>query len=248
MLLAPSYAHADINCLQECPIGSPAHNTLLSRPTHTLSNNPETKFSDWVAYRVNPKNFGRGQRRNWQRDPDLAEDSTLAPADYKGIGTNLRADRGHQAPLASFSANAEWYKTNYLSNITPQYKQLNRGPWKHLEDAERKFAMNNKKIALYVVTGPLYERHMPPLPNAKKPHRVPSGYWKFIGFQEGTQVSWASFVFDQRTKSSGRYCDHLESLKSLEQRAGLSVLSVDVPDHMRRLPSTTDLAKGLGCK
>ena len=38
-------------CLAGCPDGSPASNELVIREICVLSNNPETKFADWVAYR-----------------------------------------------------------------------------------------------------------------------------------------------------------------------------------------------------
>ncbi len=38
------------HCLASCPNGAPATNTLLIREIYALSNNPETKFADWVAY------------------------------------------------------------------------------------------------------------------------------------------------------------------------------------------------------
>ena len=44
---------------------------------------------------------------------------------------------------------------NYLSNITPQHKNLNQGPWKKLEDAVR--ASVKYRESLFVITEPIYE-------------------------------------------------------------------------------------------
>jgi endonuclease G len=45
-----------------CPIGCPSfdinNNDVAFNHTYALSNNPTTKFADWVAYEVNVLNFG----------------------------------------------------------------------------------------------------------------------------------------------------------------------------------------------
>jgi endonuclease G len=70
---------------------------------YTFSNNPETKFADWVAYTVDPDLIGGPDRpRNWKADPDLEDAVTLEPDDYDNI-SDLGMDRGYQAPLEAFS-------------------------------------------------------------------------------------------------------------------------------------------------
>ena len=56
------------------------------------------------------------------------------------------------------------------------------------------------------------------LPGADEMHRVPSGYWKVISTPDG-RVS--SFIFDQRTPRSARYCDMRVPLEQVELRARL---------------------------
>ena len=91
-----------------CPLGCPSNpsgNDLLFGHVYALSNNPTTKFADWVAYEVDVLNFGDSPGRKWRADPLLDDSETLEAADYKGANrSNLQADRGHQAPLASFAA------------------------------------------------------------------------------------------------------------------------------------------------
>jgi hypothetical protein len=45
-----------------CPIGCPSfdinNNDVAFNHTYALSNNPTTKFADWIAYEVNVLNFG----------------------------------------------------------------------------------------------------------------------------------------------------------------------------------------------
>jgi len=109
------------------PVGTPETNDLIIRDIYALSSNDETKFVDWVAYRLDKETvLGNAQtKRIWKKDPWLDDAETLEPPDYKSAHQILQTDRGHQAPLASFKGSKYWAETNYLSNITPQKSHLN---------------------------------------------------------------------------------------------------------------------------
>jgi endonuclease G, mitochondrial len=70
---------------------------------------------------------------------------------------------------------------------------------------------------LYVLTGPLYERLMKPLPALASRHRVPSGYWKIVA--QGTRIS--AFIFDQATPRSADPCEMRVPLEEVILRARL---------------------------
>jgi endonuclease G len=176
-------------------------------------------MADWVAYRIRPDTIGRSEARRWAADPWLAPDETLEPADYTGAPQALRIDRGHQAPLASFSGTPHAADTNYLSNITPQRSDLNQASWMFLESAERNLAIRSTR-AVYVLTGPLFERVMPGLPRADEPHRVPSGYWKVVATEDG-RVS--AFIFEQETPRAASFCAMRVPLEDVERRARLEI-------------------------
>ena len=241
--------HSDL-CLYGCPSGSPPTNDLIIRDVYILSSNDMTKFADWVAYRVTKDTIGTTKRRVWRADPWLADDETLEPNDYDGANSTLKTDRGHQAPLASFTGTADWEVTNYLSNITPQKSDLNRGAWVKLETAVRTLAKDSTTGMVYVMTGPLFEREMPPMPSADESHRVPSGYWKIISMQREGHIKVASFVFDQETERRAEFCDEkfVSQVRTIESKAGLdffSELRKEEQDELERKPST--LLPDLGC-
>ena len=75
------------------------------------------------------------------------------PSDYTDTNAELGTERGHQAPLASFTGTAHWKDTNYLSNITPQKAALNGGAWGLLEQRVRNLAQDPSVTAVYVMTG-----------------------------------------------------------------------------------------------
>jgi endonuclease G, mitochondrial len=210
-----------------CPIGTPSTNNLIIREIYALSSNDETKFADWVAYRLDKDTVTSTikQARKWKADPLIENLETLEPADYKDANRVLKTDRGHQAPLASFKGTNSWKDTNYLSNITPQKANLNQGVWKKLEGKVRKLVKAENIV--YVMTGTLYERDMPPLPMADEPHIIPSGYWKIIIVPGETidSIKIGSFIFEQDTPRSDSIVDHLVTINEIEERSGLDFLS-----------------------
>jgi endonuclease G, mitochondrial len=225
------------HCHGTCPVGAPENAVLIVREIYTLSADPLTKMAVWVAYRITPETIGPSQSRNWSADPWLRDEETLEPEDYDGANAGLGVDRGHQTPLAAFSGTTFWPQTNYLSNITPQASALNQAPWQRLEARETAFA-KAENSALYVLTGPLFERLMPPLPKANERHRVPSGYWKVIIAPDGRM---STFLFDQTTPRSADYCDMRRDLDEIELRARLQLVA---PDDRKGLSLDTEL----GCE
>lgn len=225
------------HCLLGCPLGAPATNDVVVREIYTLSSNDLTRLADWVAYRITPQTIGPSGHRNWQTDPWLGPDETLTESDYEDASETLHVDRGHQAPLAAFSGSDFAYETNILSNITPQASALNQGPWQRLEGRERSLSQATN-TAVYVYTGPLFERLMRALPNASGMHRVPSGYWKVVATADGRMTA---FIFDQNTPRADDYCDHRVSLMDVELRSRLRLFP------MRGAIPFTSLDADLGC-
>lgn len=224
------------HCLHGCPVGAPATNDLVVREIYTLSSNDLTKLADWVAYRVTKESVGQSGDREWRADPWLAADETLRPGDYDAASDTLHVDRGHQAPLASFSGTPSAADTNVLSNITPQSSALNQGPWVRLEDEERDLAQR-LAMPVYVLTGPLFERMMRPLPGTAAIHRVPSGYWKVVALADGRVTA---FVFDQTDPRRKDHCSARVTLQHVQLRARLFIF----PD---AVVTPVSLDSELGC-
>jgi endonuclease G, mitochondrial len=229
LLLSPSVtAQQEIYCkhfFYGYPLGTPKTNDLIIRDIYALSSNDSTKFADWVAYRLDKKTVTGTSKtsRQWKADPWLEDNETLEPDDYKDATEKLKVDRGHQAPLASFKGTDDWAESNYLSNITPQKSDLNRGPWKELEEKERKLLDSFEVI--YVMTGPLYERNMGKLPGADESHVIPSGYWKIIIVpMKKKEFNVAAFVFDQNTSINDKIINHAVNINEIEKRSHLNFL------------------------
>lgn len=228
------------HCMGACPRGAGTlANQVIVRPAYTLSNNPVTKFADWIAYAVRAENFGPSRSRTWRADPDLPESATLEPEDYRDAAATLKTDRGHQVPLASVAGMASWETANFLSNITPQAADLNQGPWVRLETAVRALARSTGGT-VHVVTGLLYERPMPSLPRADEPHVVPSGYFKIVAIGRGRSV--VAFVMDQALDRSADFCATRVGMYEVEARTRL----IFFPGR-EALGDPEEVTAGLGC-
>lgn len=220
-----------------CPLGCPSldieNNDVVFNHTYALSNNPTTKFADWVAYEVNVLNFGDSPGRKWGNDSLIDDDESLEEPDYKSAFKELKTDRGHQAPLASFAGHKYWSELNYLSNITPQKSDLNQGSWVALESAIRDAV--GFRNSLYVITGTLYSENEKPLPQADETHKVPSAYFKVIYDSKGNA---ASFIFDQDLPKNAKYC---------EQQISNQNMNKAIPYSMPNFTDSTQILKRLGC-
>lgn len=205
------------------PQGMPASNDLIIRNSYALSSNDTTKFADWVAYRLTPGDvYGTlDLDRNWRPDPSLDDDETLEPRpdDYKGAFSEpLKYERGHLAPLASFKGSRHASEVNYYSNITPQAKALNGGPWKRLETRVREYVLQGNVV--WVTTGPLFEENIGTLPNEDEDGQVliPSSFWKIVF--DGDRV--AGFIMHQRSGSGDSLSSKVKTVEEIEERSGLS--------------------------
>jgi len=225
------------HCYASCPSGAPDYDDIVVREIYTLASNDLTKLADWVAYRITPSTISGTQDRVWKTDPWLSDSETLEPGDYDGANGALETDRGHQAPLASFTGTVFWSDTNILSNITPQKSDLNQGAWVRLENKEREI-VQAEQTALYVLTGPLFELMEPPLPGADERHRVPSAYWKVLVTQDGRATA---FIMPQNTPRDADICALRVTINEVELRSRLFLY----PD--RDIAQFGSLDAELGC-
>lgn len=240
--------HSPAHCLYGCPEGGPDTNDLVIREIYVLSSNDKTKFADWVAYRVTSDTIGRTKQRQWQKDPLLADNETLSPTDYDGANEKLGVDRGHQSTLTSFTGTQHWKDTNILSNITPQKSELNQGPWERLERATHKIVEDGLADEVYVMTGPLYQRAMPSLPKAKRPHVVPSGYWKVISVLRGDVIFTVAFIMDQNAARGDNYCGFVKTTKEIQSASSLRFFhGLDAAPKVKIVENSPGMLRDIGC-
>lgn len=89
-------------------------------------------------------------KSQFEADPELGS-SGVKGTDYRGSGF----DRGHMKPAADSPDQAAMDESHLMSNMAPQYPNVNQQSWATLEDAVRDLVSTTGGKA-YVMTGNLY--------------------------------------------------------------------------------------------
>lgn len=130
----------------------------------------------WVQYIMTADEVSRRAAKrgdDFRPDPEVPTGSAT-PQDYTRSGY----DRGHLAPAADMSFSVKTMSESFfMSNMSPQAPQFNRGIWSKLEKQVRHFATKEKRIV--VVTGPILPAEKTITIGANKV-TVPKYYYKVI--------------------------------------------------------------------
>lgn len=115
-----------------------------------VSFNSDWHTPNWVAWELLASEVGgeHGRSNRFVADPGVAASANTD--DYRNSGF----DRGHMAPAGDMKWSREAMdETFYMTNICPQVKSLNTGPWKKLEEKCRQWALRDS--AIVVICGPI---------------------------------------------------------------------------------------------
>lgn len=208
-----------------------ADDELVRHDGYTLRYDTDLKNPVWVAYPLLAYEItGDADRDNERFVPDPAVDGgTALPTDYTKSGY----DRGHQAPAGDFKFSQQLTKQSFfMSNISPQAPQFNRGIWKSLEEQIRAWALRDG--GLYVVTGPVLRAGLPTIGRTNDV-AVPDSFFKVVLYcRKGASPEIRMIGFLLKNEPSS------ESLKSfvvpvstIEQATGLDFFD-KVPDDLER--------------
>lgn len=110
----------------------------------------------------------------FRTDLRLPIDKNPACDDYKGSGF----DRGHMVPRSDMNRSlVAIVNTFFLTNMTPQYPNVNQGVWARLEDWARAWAKVSGWV--HIISGSVFDDnddetpHQRPRP--RRPRRAPTG-------------------------------------------------------------------------
>ncbi|MBD2074225.1 DNA/RNA non-specific endonuclease [Phormidium sp. FACHB-592] len=148
-------------------------NYLMVKPEYTLSYNNSKRIPNWVSWQLNESWLGTVRRSNDFRPDDQlpAEWYRVLPTDYNGSGF----DRGHLAPSGDRTNTPDANSATFLmTNILPQSKANNQGPWQQLESDCRSLVRQGKE--LYIVAGGYGKKRV----LTKGSIVVPAYTWKVI--------------------------------------------------------------------
>jgi endonuclease G len=125
---------------------------IVNHKAYTLSYNENCEQANWVYY-VNTIDHIRND--SLERDGAFRMDKAITTKsasnrDYSKSGF----DKGHMAPAADMLFDHDVvYEANFMSNVSPQYPGLNRGPWLQLESRVREFSWFQDSV--HVLVGPI---------------------------------------------------------------------------------------------
>jgi len=123
-------------------------NYLVVKNGYVMSYNGNDARANWVGWTLSFADLGDAERSNrFKEDRSLPNYFKKADSDdYKQSGY----DRGHLCNSEDRSSSNYLNEETFLmSNMLPQTPQLNRGPWKRLEEYCRKLAKRGQKLTIY---------------------------------------------------------------------------------------------------
>lgn len=171
----------------------------LKHKFYSLSYCTKNKNAEWVAYeltswKVNAEKAERA--RGFKEDPLLEE--TASDQDYRNSGY----DRGHLLPAEDMDFSVEGMEeTFFLTNISPQEPDFNRGVWKKLENHVRKWAVANNHI--YIITGPILRKRLPKDATIGDGVEVPREFYKVILDYTNPEKKGIAFIMNNERSDEG---------------------------------------------
>lgn len=189
-------------------------NQILAYTQFTLSYNDEHEQADWVAYELTAEEV---EKKIDRCDCFAADKNVSAGTATKNDYTSTGFDKGHLCPAAdnnmSEQANRESF---FMSNMSPQLPQFNRGVWASLEHWVREQAKEHKKI--YVVTGPVFVNNLGVI--SSKKITIPGYFYKTVLRFDGTTAKTIAFLLPQ-VGAVGNIEDYVVAVNTIETLTGL---------------------------
>lgn len=145
------------------------------------------------------------------------------PSDYTRSGY----DRGHIAPAGDMTWSTNAMKNAYfMTNMSPQVPDFNRGIWKDLESKVRDFAVAEGSI--YVYTGPIFTtNNCRTVIGRSCSIEVPEAYYKVI-LSEKEPRTMIGFIL-RNEGSTNSLPSFIVTVDEVERRTGLDFFS-ELPD------------------
>lgn len=190
---------------------------LLERYCYSVSYNKFTRQPNWVMWQLIGEHVMKRKDGVWneyREDSDLPSEIRSTLDDYASSGY----DRGHMCPGGDCNWDDEGRdETFLLSNMCPQNSNLNRGDWKEIEIACRKWAKQYENI--YIVCGPIFFKSQ----EHEKigPHKipVPEAFFKVILCVESSNPKGIGFIC-RNTDGNRKKDFYVNSIRQVERVIG----------------------------
>ena len=192
------------------------NNQIIKHLGYTVSYNNDTRNPDWVGYELTDEEVqGTVERgEGFCADP-MVRGPQACDDDYKNSGW----DRGHHAPAADMKWSKQAMEESfYLSNVSPQNKNLNRGVWKKLEELCRDKAELYGRLV--IISGPVFTSQKPRTIGDNKV-RIPDAFFKVMLSDYNGKMRAIGFYFENKAgkkklKEYAKTIDEIEVITSLD--------------------------------
>ncbi|MNL03106.1 Nuclease precursor [compost metagenome] len=201
---------------------------ILDHGFFQISYSEKNRLPNWVSYHLradNLKNKVAKRRNRFFADPQLLQikKAFASPDDFDGD----TYDRGHMAPSDDFVWDQKANDATFvMTNMAPQERALNRGSWKKLELAVRKWACTEGELR--VVTGPILSGTMLRM-SSQVP--VPQKFFKVI-LDETPPRKAIGFIYKQEDGKASMAAQAM-NLATIEKQTGYKFF-VDLPQDERK--------------
>lgn len=199
--------------------GVPAADCVVDRTGYALGYSEEHEQAAWVMYRMTYEEVltrAAARTNDFKEDPNIVSFSAL-PSDYSRSGY----DRGHLAPAEDMKfSEATMRDSFYMSNMSPQKPEFNRGIWKKLEKEVRRFAYNEGSV--FVITGPILEEGLEKIGWANHVS-VPRRFYKIV-YDETPPRKMIAFILPNEG-SSKPLSAFVTTVDEVERLTGLDFFS-----------------------
>lgn len=190
---------------------------IIERICYTVSYNKSTFMPNWVMWQLKGEQVMKRKEGVWneyQEDPEIEEGSRALLSDYASSGF----DRGHMCP----GGDCNWSdqgrdETFLLSNMCPQNPVLNRGDWKEIEIACRKWAKEHGSI--YIVCGPIFLKSQAHQRIGTNQIPVPEAFFKVILCVDDNKPMGIGFIC-RNTDGNRKKDFYVNSIRQVERITG----------------------------
>lgn len=206
---------------------------LLVRKGYCVGYSPSLGHPVWAAYALpREKRLEAAPPR-----PPFMQDAEVPNSPPPEVYTGSGYDRGHMAPNSAIATRyglEAQRETFLMTNIAPQRPDLNRGPWRELEQLVAKdLSALDERIWVIVCTVPDSRKSKQKLPRGRV--RIPEGFAMIVAsVHQGKLRAIGAYMPQTIDKNKApRYC--LRSIRELEERTGLDFFSLLPADAQERL-------------
>lgn len=212
---------------------------IIDRIGYALGYSEKYEQPLWVTYKLTADEVKSKKARrsdDFRSDPDINTGSAT-PEDYK----KSYFDRGHLAPAADMSFSLQAMSESfYMSNMSPQRPEFNRGIWKKLEEKVRDYAAACG--SLYVVSGPIFDPNTPSITIGSNKIAVPDKYYKVLLDPNTTNPKAIGFVIDNRNANQP-LSEYAVTVDAVEALTGMDFFNELDSSDERYLESQCNYAK-----